>query len=177
MQQIQIGIVLVDRTMELELINTWLLTSKKPCPYVIAALSIVDYLTKCNRCAGFREVVAQSHREGSILLSARGSRGSCVRDMGTIIPTVPFQFFFISVMLLVHKFLYFGIMKKGAGGLPNDPVCPWEFFSYRKKGGGGISISKYSSIYTDHPQSTVKNINSPSFHGPRSKAGKSLHWV
>lgn len=93
--QIQTGSEVVDGTVKLELINTWMLTCEISCIGVIAVLSIVDDLTEFDRLPGCGEVVAQFHREGNFLHSARRSReasrttwssGSCVKK-NTVIPT------------------------------------------------------------------------------------------
>ena len=75
MHQIHLGSFLEDCEVELELINTWLLTGEKPCRYIIAILSIVDYLMKCNWLASFRNIVAQSHREGNVFVNVMVYRG------------------------------------------------------------------------------------------------------
>lgn len=74
--QIDTGSVLEQGTVELELIHTWVRTSKEPCLDVIAILSIVDDFTESDRNARGWEVVAQSHSEGNLLSTARGARGA-----------------------------------------------------------------------------------------------------
>lgn len=84
-QQIYAGSEVVDRTMELKLVNTWLLAGEESCLGVVGVLSIVDDIMEGDGRTRFGEVVAQAHREGHIHWGTRRSRrsgwssGPCVR--------------------------------------------------------------------------------------------------
>lgn len=55
---------LADSAVEVELINTWILTGKIPCLYIVAILLVIDDLAEGNGYATLWEVVAQFYREG-----------------------------------------------------------------------------------------------------------------
>lgn len=58
--QIHTGSKFVDGAMERKLIDTWNLTGKIPCLYIVAVLPVVDDVLEGDGAVGFREVVAQS---------------------------------------------------------------------------------------------------------------------
>lgn len=95
MHQIHTSIDLVYGTEEFELIHTWNLTGKIPCPGVIAVLFIVDDFTEDDGNTTFGEAGVQSHRESNLGLCARRSRGAhqmtwssgCCANKSRIIPT------------------------------------------------------------------------------------------
>lgn len=55
---------LADSALEVELINTWVLTDKIPCLYIVAILLVIDDLAEGNGYATLWEVVAQFYGEG-----------------------------------------------------------------------------------------------------------------
>lgn len=55
---------LADSAVEVKLINTWMLTGKVPCLYIVAILLVVEDLAEGNGYTTPWEVVAQLHREG-----------------------------------------------------------------------------------------------------------------
>lgn len=60
LHQIHTGSQFVDGAMEFKFIDTWNLTGKIPCLYVVAVLPVVDDILEGDGAVGFREVVAQS---------------------------------------------------------------------------------------------------------------------
>lgn len=60
LHQIHTGRQFVDGAMELKLIDTWDLTGKIACLYIVAVLPVVDDVLEGDGAIGFREVVAQS---------------------------------------------------------------------------------------------------------------------
>lgn len=78
MEQIQTGVVAVHGGVEAELVHAWSLARKISCLCVITVLSVVDDIFESNGLVSFREVVAQSHREGNFSSSA----GSFRRTLG-----------------------------------------------------------------------------------------------
>lgn len=73
MEQIQTGVVDVHGGVEAELVHAWSLARKISRPRVITFLSVVDDIFESNGLVSFREVVAQSHREGNISSSSAGN--------------------------------------------------------------------------------------------------------
>lgn len=65
MEQIQTDVVDVHGGGEAELVHAWNLACKISRPPVVTVLSVVDDLFESNGLVSFREVVAQSHREGN----------------------------------------------------------------------------------------------------------------
>lgn len=72
MEQIQTGVVDVHGGVEAELVHAWNLACKISRPHVITFLSVVDDIFESNGLVSFREVVAQSHREGNFSRSIAG---------------------------------------------------------------------------------------------------------
>lgn len=186
MHQIHTARVLADRTVELELVNAWVLTGKNSCLDVIAVLSVVEGLMKDDWHAGFGGVVAQPHREGNFLLSARGSkRASRTRwpseswvkkDISTIILTEPSH---------LKESISVSIFTDNSTGSVRFTCWSWGstwVLSYRTLKGKNQYFQNTPVlaliILGQLLQRGFQNINSPSsLHGLRSKEGMSSHWM